>query len=135
MKVDILINELSKFSDSILDLNGPVEEKGIFEFEKKYQLKLPEDYKEFIKRHDGFELMGVGLIGITPVSGNSLDQLYHFEHEEVGNPMPPNLVPFSPDGLGNHYCFDINSSGQKSCDIVFWQHDYNYDEEDLPDVV
>ena len=36
-------------------------------------------------------------------------------------PMPAHLVPFSPDGFGNHYCFDV-----KSHHIVFWEHDVDY---------
>jgi hypothetical protein len=51
MEVDILINELSKFSDSILDLNGPVEKKGIFE--KKHQLILPEVIRNLLKGMTG----------------------------------------------------------------------------------
>ena len=31
------------------------------------------------------------------------------------------IVPFSPDGYGNHYCFDV-----KNHNIVFWEHDSDY---------
>ena len=51
----------------------------------------------------------------------SLKETYRDEHFEMGNPMPAHLVPFSPDGFGNHYCFDV-----KSHHIVFWEHDVDY---------
>jgi len=44
------------------------------------------------------------------------------------------LVPFSPDGGGNHYCFDTRTINENSCNVVFWQHDYPYSEDDPPEV-
>jgi hypothetical protein len=52
-----------------------------------------------------------------------LDNLYRIEHFEVGNPMPLEFFPFSPDGGGNHYCFDLSNHDDK---VYFWQHDYEY---------
>lgn len=46
------------------------------------------------------------------------------------------LIPFSPDGFGNSYCFDtrIKTNQGFSNQIVFWQHDYEYSETDLPEI-
>ena len=46
--MNLIISELKKFSDKILELNPPVEETEIEGFEKKYGLQLPEDYKEVV---------------------------------------------------------------------------------------
>ncbi|MBQ2399308.1 MAG: hypothetical protein II308_04480, partial [Muribaculaceae bacterium] len=42
----------------------------------------------------------------------------------------------SPDGFGNHYCFDTSrpTCNGKSCEIVFWQHDLEYDEKHVPEI-
>ena len=45
--------------------------------------------------------------------------------------MPSHIVPFAPDGRGNYYCFDIHKGNQ----IVFWVTNYQYSEEDKPEVV
>ena len=68
--------------------------------------------------------MGKVVYGIDDGSGRySLEDCYQFEHFEVGNPMPDFLIPFSPDGAGNHYCFDSRQCNEESCNIIFWQHD------------
>ena len=129
-----IINELLKFSEDLLTLNSPVEPKKIQEFEKKVGLRLPNDYKEFIQNYDGVDLAGTAVYGIS-TSSQSLEDMYLFEHNEVGNPMPHYLIPFSPDGGGNHYCFDTRFCNELSCNIVFWQHDYKYDELDPSEIV
>ena len=44
------------------------------------------------------------------------------------------LIPLSPDGGGNHYCFDTRIINNNSCNVVFWQHDYAYTVDDAPEV-
>ncbi|GAO44068.1 SMI1/KNR4 family protein [Flavihumibacter petaseus] len=129
MLADIL-NSLYLFSDKVMFLNPPAREHAINFFQEKYSLQLPDEYVEFIKYHNGFALMGDSLYGVGQEHGQkSMDRLYHVQHQEVLNPMFPNLVPFSPDGYGNHYCFDLNTLEDGSCKIVFWQHDVDYTHE------
>jgi cell wall assembly regulator SMI1 len=78
--------------------------------------------------------MGVLMYGIR-TENFDLEKCYLIEHDEVDNPMPKHLVPFSPDGTGNHYCFDLRTSTIESCKVVFWQHDFIYDNETEPEVV
>lgn len=134
MRITEAINELKKFSNKILTLGDPCDEKLIAEFEIKYNLNLPIDFKHLIKKHNGVDLLGTSIYGIKDIdSSYSLEECYLFEHFEVENKMPAHLVPFSPDGAGNHYCFDTKLNTD-SCPIVFWQHDYNYSDDDLPEV-
>ena len=79
----------------------------------------------------GSRVYGVG----KEKEANSINENYIFEHEEVANPMPIELIPFAPDGYGNHYCFNTKAIAGESCEIVFWQHDYTYNEFDLPEVI
>jgi hypothetical protein len=45
--------------------------------------------------------------------------------------MFSNIIPFSPDGRGNYYCFDANNENR----IIFWVSNYLYTEYDTPEVV
>ena len=134
-EVDQTIKELLKFSPDILELNAPIETEEIARFESKFNLPLPEDYKYLLSITNGFSLMGDEVLGIT---NNKYDLVnaYQFEHYEVINPQYEYLIPFSPDGFGNSYCFDtrIRTNQGFSNEIIFWQHDYEYSETDLPEI-
>jgi cell wall assembly regulator SMI1 len=135
MNILDIIEELEKFSRDILSLNTSVKQGEILRFEEKYNLKLPLDYKTLINKYNGISLYGVSVYGINEGNNSySLEECYSFEHYEVENKMPLYLIPFSPDGGGNHYCFDSRKNDKDSCPIIFWQHDYPYSDEDLPEV-
>lgn len=131
-----LINELNKFSPAIITLGGTITDSRIAEFEDAYRLTLPVDYKYFISKMNGFDLMGTEVYGIdgTCTSPNTLSNIYNFEHREVHVPMPDYLVPFSPDGGGNYYCFDTRITKNDSCPVVFFQTHYIYQHGDAPEV-
>jgi hypothetical protein len=40
------------------------------------------------------------------------------------------LLPFSPDGAGNHYCLNLSKLQNGLAPVVFWQHDAQYNNED-----
>lgn len=44
-EVDLIIAELLRFSPHLLEINNPVLEEEIAQFESKFNLPLPEDYK------------------------------------------------------------------------------------------
>jgi cell wall assembly regulator SMI1 len=123
-----IYSELLKFSNSILNLENPITDNRIEEFEKEIEYKLPNDYKYFIKNHNGFSLSGTEVYGIgVEFKDSSMIKIYDFEHNGIQNPMPKYFLPFSPDGYGNHYCIDLSRIENEICPIVFWQHDYSYE--------
>jgi len=135
MNINGIIQELTLFSEKIITLNGPVSHESIFAFESEYNIKLPEDYLAFVRKINGLSLMGTIVYGVGEESWQfSLNKNYKFEHKEVANPMYDYLVPFSPDGGGNHYCFDTRTSNGDSCNVIFWQHDYPYTVDDPPEI-
>lgn len=69
---------------------------------------------------NGFSLMGDEVLGITK-NKYDLVNAYQFEHYEVINSQYEYLIPFSPDGFGNSYCFDtrIKTNQGFSNQIVF----------------
>jgi cell wall assembly regulator SMI1 len=131
-----VIEEIFRFSTTIMTSYEGVDEQKINDFEKKYNVVLPDDYKILIRKTNGVDIMGTGVLGILDETVfASLDGAYKYFHYEVGNKYPPHLIPFSPDGGGNNYCFDSNDRSGDSCKIVFWRYDLTYDEDHPPEVV
>lgn len=131
------MSELSKFDTSVLELNNPIASSQLIkEFENKFDVILPQEYKDLLSIHNGIFVMGDGILGIDLDNRRDLYNTYYFEHFEVENTMPRYFIPFSPDGFGNHYCFDtrVQTNGGYSNQIVFWQHDYLYDKGEYPEV-
>jgi hypothetical protein len=132
-QLDEILIELHKFSVDILTLGAPITNTRLInDFEDKHGIKLPEDYKLFLFNHNGFELMGVQVYGFG--NAEDINSVYDFEHYQVIYPQYNYLVPFSPDGSGNFYCFDTRKHIDRSCPIVFWVSNYEYNEDDQPEV-
>jgi len=135
MSINEVIEELLLFSDKIITLKGPANQESIIAFETEHNTKLPEDYIELVRKINGLSLMGTIVYGVGEETWEfSLNKNFKYEHEEVANPMYDYLIPFSPDGGGNHYCFDTSSIDNNSCNVIFWQHDYTYTVDDSPEV-
>lgn len=135
MKLSELIGILKKFSTSMIEMYDPIEPVILKHFEERYKLILPTELEELLLLHNGINLMGTEIYGITSFSNRyDLKKCYEFEHE-VGNKMPLFYLPFSPDGYGNHYCFDLSSKSSKEKPIIFWQHDCLYSLKEEPEVV
>ena len=121
-------NNLLKFSSTVLTLEKKIVDNRIENFENEIGFSLPKDFKYFIKNSNGFSLRATSVNGIgEEYLENSLDKIYAFEHYETGNPMPQHFLPFSPDGFGNFYCLDLSRIENETCPIIFWQHDFIYD--------
>ena len=136
-KIDEIILELKKFSSNSVTLNPPVDTTFLNKFERDFQIELPNDYKYLLSLTNGFNLMGDEVLGIHYLPNISdIVDVYKYEHFSIINPQYPYLVPFSPDGGGNFYCFDTRKKTQEgdSNNIVFWQSDYEYTESDTPEI-
>ena len=106
-EMDEAIAELKKFTSRVSIWHDPVDLALIGRFESRFGLKLPEDYKYLLGITDGFAVMGDEVLGMTDESYSyDLFKVYQFEHYEVIVPQYEYLIPFSPDGFGNFYCFD-----------------------------
>jgi hypothetical protein len=131
--INKILKHLYKFSPEVLTLGEPLEDIKIVEnFEQKYNLRLPRDYKYLLTKHNGIDLMGVSIYGFA--GAENLETVYEFEHNEVAYPQYNYFVPFSPDGGGNFYCFDTRYINDESCPVVFWTSNYEYSEDDQPEL-
>jgi hypothetical protein len=131
-----LINEILKFSDDILEIGSTIDDDRVEEFEEFRNLIIPSDFKQFIKKINGFSLMGTEVYGFDiDKKTESIEKVYQFEHFEVVIPQYLYLVPFSPDGRGNFYCLDtLNQLENGDFPIVFWTSNFEYSEENKPEI-
>lgn len=119
-----IINELLKFDESLIELGEHVTDDRYEKLEQKIGYSLPASFKSLLKKYNYISLYGTSINGLdAKYRDSSLDRLYEIEHNEVGNPMPKELFPFSADGYGNHYCFDLTNNEDI---VLFWQHDIDY---------
>ena len=130
-----ILNELKKFSKEIVTIGKPLVHQDVTDFEEKYNLKLPKDFKFFLKSYNGFSLMGTEILGFNR-DNESIDSVYQYEHELVSFRQYNYLVPFHNDGRGNFYCLDTRGCNMNSdtCQIIFWVSNYIYTETDQPEI-
>lgn len=122
-----VLTELYSFSSKVLYLGPHIIDDRIEDFEKEIGFLLPEDFKYLLKKHNGFSVLGTGVKGFRNLeTGESISEMYHFEHFETAHKMPIEFLPFSPDGFGNHYCLHLGKLTEGICPVVFWQWDYEY---------
>ena len=133
-RCNLVINELTRFSRDMISLGDSIKDDRIELFEKQIEFDLPLDFKYIINKFNGISLVGTKVLGLgDELKGTSLDKVYKFEHTEASNKMPNYLMPFSPDGRGNHYCLNLVKIRNGICPIIFWQWDYNYKQEEEPE--
>ena len=119
-------DHLLKFDESLLSLGKPIQDDRLELFEKKFDLKLTEEFKYIFRKHNGFylghEVLGLG----KEFGGNSLDKVYALMQPHFQKFTPNKILPFSPDGAGNYYCLNLDNLQRESCSVLFYQHDYDY---------
>jgi hypothetical protein len=71
------------------------------------EVALPESYKQFLQEL-GYAYWPVDIYGIMPGGPPGMQVVTNtlVERHEVEPALQRALVPFSPDGWGNHYCLN-----------------------------
>lgn len=122
----------------------PITEQDLLSFEKGIDLKLPEDYKEFIIRNNGgYPTLTKFLF--TDTRGNpseslvdyffpvgtdfmyNVGALYDFMKSE--DRLPNGMLPIAYDPFGNMVC--ISLSGEAHGSVYFWDHELEFEENNL----
>lgn len=94
------------------------------EIERELGVSLPQSYRRFLQEF-GFTFWPDFVYGVAHGKLPGMRVLWQtrVERHEVQPPLPPHLVPFSPDGWGNHYCLDTTQLREGECPVVFWNHE------------
>ncbi|MEL6822330.1 MAG: SMI1/KNR4 family protein, partial [Calditrichota bacterium] len=127
--------EIQKYNSEVITTYPGINNQTILDLEVKLKSRLPGDFKRFLTIINGFELMSDIIYGIHNDPKMGLYNNYVWELKESNNPIYHYLLPISPNGFGDHYCLDLNSLSEDAtrCEVVFWQHDYEYSDGDTPD--
>ncbi len=115
----------------------PTTESAIVEFETKYNIQLPLDYKNLLLgkiKIDGDKIfysndvIDVVLSEFLPLmeSGNSVEQCY-IDFKIESSFLPENFIQIADDAFGNFICISVGGNDYGS--IYFYDHEI-FDEED-----
>ncbi|HMY18667.1 MAG TPA: SMI1/KNR4 family protein [Polyangium sp.] len=117
---------------------GPTSREAITEFEARWEVVLPLEYKQFLLKSNGgrptatcFAIPGFHGQGSMM---NSFYGIHHgAEHHQLdlavksyGERIPADLIPIAADAGGNEIC--IGWKGKRAGKIYFWDHEDELDE-------
>jgi len=97
-----------KYFRGIKELNASTTDKEISDLEKRLGTKLPDDYKSFLKRLNGFE----GTIGQSFVRLNSVEEIEIYTRDYCSE-FYTDKVCIGTDGGGELFVVDKGVSNQK----------------------
>lgn len=130
LNIDSIIQRIQDFKEEYVECFDPISDDALQLAQENIPFQLPADYIRLLQFSNGILICGDEVLGINHKPFD-LIKAYKTEHEATQMPMPSHIVPFAPDGRGNYYCFDAQQGNQ----IVFWVTNYQYSEEDKPEVV
>lgn len=96
-------------------------------FEICFDVKLPEDFKYIVEKHNGgrperklLNIEGKQYVfySLLSISKNDRYNVYKI-YSWVGDKIHKNLVPIAEDPFGNYYCYDKGDNMH----IKLWKHD------------
>ncbi|MBK7635500.1 MAG: SMI1/KNR4 family protein [Saprospiraceae bacterium] len=94
-------------------------------FARPLDLVLPEDYLFFMNWSNGLYVFGLDILGIGNERSDLIENI-NWEQKKSNNLMPKHIIPFSPVGNGDFYCFDIKDGLKDGvCPVIYWQWDYS----------
>lgn len=114
--------------------------EAIKEFEKKINVKLPDDYKQHLLKNNGgrCEPSHFDFIENGKPSGSGIEWFFALGDHKYNNlrrtceiykiedkRMPDKMVPIADDGLGNSVC--ISCSEKDYGYVYFWDHENEVD--------
>lgn len=104
-------------------------ESEITACEEQIGVVLPRSFRRLLAEL-GFVWWPEELYGLSPriPPGVQLPRATMDERHEVEPPLAYHLVPFCPDGFGNHYCLDTSAMVEGECPVVFWNHELEEDQ-------
>lgn len=132
-----VLDELKKFDNSLYEFSKGTDIELILDLEEMIGSTLPNDFKEFYLFSNGANFFCQVIYRISEtIDSKDIYTNYLWEKDIAGNPITEYLLPITPNGRGDHYCLDLSSlsNSRESCNIVFWQHDYEYDDLHKPDI-
>jgi hypothetical protein len=97
------------------------------ECQRQLGTELPESFLGFLQQFGG-TYWPREVYGVSEYPELDLLSMTTTEREEAEPSLPRHLVPFGPDGWGNHFCLDTARLVDGECPVVFWNHELAADQ-------
>ena len=96
----------------------------IAEAEAQIGCKFPPSYLTFLALCGSYQLPYWETYWVGPSDRQDIVEMNQQERKDTESPLPPYLVAFFNNGMGDQVCFDTRTVDTKGeCSIVFWNHD------------
>ena len=99
---------IEKYFRGARKLSAPTTDKELSDLEKRLGTKLPDDYKSFLKKLNGFE----GKIGKSYVRLNSVNEIEKYTHDYCSEYYTDQIC-IGTDGGGELFVVDRGDSDQR----------------------
>jgi|GEM_PF-758321 len=110
---------------------SPIKSGDVTEFEQRFGISLPEDYRQFLLLTNGgyqptpetFKIEEEGetfLKELFSLNGKTFTSLEK-QTVQMKSDLPAGVIPIGMDGLGNTICLQV--SGKDRGQICFWNHE------------
>lgn len=91
--------------------------------------KFPPSFLTFLARAGSYQMPFWETYWIGPCDRQDIVETNRQEHQEASSPLPPYLVAFFNNGMGDQVCFDTRTVDAKGeYPIVFWDHELSPEE-------
>jgi hypothetical protein len=119
--------------------HGPTSLEEINQFEARWSVVLPPEYKQFLLRSNGgMPVLDAFVIPGFHGRGSSLNSFYgihddapHHQLERAlktyEDRVPDDLIPIAYDAFGNQIC--LGWKGERKGKVYFWDHEDELDED------
>lgn len=121
---------------------GKITQKDLQDFEVKYNLSLPNDYKQFLTNNNGgtpnkifFRKNDADLVVNMFFSLSDKEyniEQYYTDMVIIGKELPEKILPIGEDGFGNIIC--ISCKDEDFGKMYFWDHEEDWDHEDCNNI-
>jgi hypothetical protein len=121
----------AQWHDRILKPAPRLSNERLAEVQARLGVRLPEDYLEVVRVHQGGSPEG-GSVILPDGTGTPFNMLLHFEDQPEGldvlgivewsELLPDKVIPFAVDPGGNYFCFHYRAS-DTAPPVVFLPHD------------
>jgi len=111
--------------------NG-ADDETIATAENKLGVIFPKAFRRFLSEWGYFEYKSAESYGLGDGVPSHLDLVRNAlaERNQFHPHIPPHLVPFMPNGCGDHYCIDT-SVARDDPPVVFWDHELDVNQKPL----
>lgn len=108
-----------------------ITEEEIYQVEQYFDIKLPNDFIECVKKYDGgyprpkiFDIPGQDENVFSNLLTLHVNDEYSIiqKYENIKDRLVDKVYPFGRDSFGNFLCFDSRNNLQ-SPTVVFWEHE------------